>query len=89
MARIGVFICWCGSNIAETVDSVSVAEYAATLPGVVVARDYKYTCSDPGQKMITDAIEEHSLTGVVVASCSPRMHEITFRRTIAGVGFNP
>jgi len=89
MARIGVFVCWCGSNIAETVDSESVAKYAAKLPGVVVAVDYKYTCSDPGQKMITDAIKEHKLTGVVVASCSPRMHERTFRKTAASVGLNP
>lgn len=89
MARIGVFVCWCGSNIAETVDSEGVAKYAAKLPGVVVSVDYKYTCSDPGQKMITDAIKEHKLTGVVVASCSPRMHEKTFRKTAAGVGLNP
>ncbi len=89
MARVGVFICWCGANIAETVDSGEVARYAGTLPGVVVARDYKYMCSDPGQRLITDAIKEHRLTGVVVASCSPRMHETTFRRTVAGVGLNP
>jgi len=89
MAKIGVFVCWCGSNIAETVDSAAVAEYAASLPGVVLAQDYKYTCSDPGQKMITDGIKEHGLTGVVIASCSPRMHEMTFRRTAATVGLNP
>ncbi len=89
MARIGVFVCWCGSNIAETVDSEGVGEYAAKLPGVAVSMDYKYTCSDPGQKMIIEAIREHKLTGVVVASCSPRMHETTFRRTVAGVGLNP
>ena len=89
MARIGVFVCWCGSNIAETVDSAAVAEYAGTLPGVIVAQDYRYTCSEPGQRMITDAIHEHDLTGVVVASCSPRMHESTFRKTAATVGLNP
>ena len=89
MARVGVFICWCGSNIAETVDSGAVARYAATLPGVVIARDYKYMCSDPGQRLITDAIQAHKLSGVVVASCSPRMHENTFRRTVANVGLNP
>jgi NADH:ubiquinone oxidoreductase subunit E len=89
MSRIGVFICWCGSNIAETVDSPAVAKYAATIPGVVVSQDYKYTCSDPGQKMITDAITEQNLSGVVVASCSPRMHESTFRSTAASVGLNP
>ena len=89
MARIGVFICWCGSNIAETVDSEEVARYARTLHGVIVGKSYKYMCSDPGQRLITDAIEEHHLSGVVVASCSPRMHEPTFRQTAAGVGLNP
>ncbi|NQT53680.1 disulfide reductase, partial [bacterium] len=89
MARVGVFICWCGANIAETVDVGAVARYASTLPDVVVAEDYKYMCSDPGQRLITDAIAEHDLTGAVVASCSPRMHETTFRRTVAQVGLNP
>ena len=89
MARVGVFVCWCGANIAETVDSPEVARYAATLPGVVISQDYRYTCSEPGQRMITDAIQEHKLTGVVVASCSPRMHESTFRKTAATVGLNP
>jgi len=89
MARVGVFVCWCGANIAETVDSTAVADYARTLPDVVVSMDYRYTCSDPGQRMITDAIREHELTGVVVASCSPRMHEATFRKTAALSGLNP
>ncbi len=89
MARMGVFICWCGANIAETVDCEAVARYAGVLPGVVVARSYKYMCSDPGQRLITDAIVEHKLTGVVVASCSPRMHEPTFRQAAATVGLNP
>ena len=89
MARMGVFICWCGANIAETVDCEEVAHYAGTLPGVITARSYKYMCSDPGQRLITDAITEHELTGVVVASCSPRMHEPTFRMAAAGVGLNP
>ena len=89
MARVGVFICWCGANIAETVDSGAVARYARTIPGVVVAKDYKYMCSDPGQRLVTEAIQQHRLTGVVVASCSPRMHENTFRRTVASVGMNP
>ncbi len=89
MARLGVFICWCGANIAETVDCEAVAQYAAGLPGVVVGRSYKYMCSDPGQRLITDAIQEHKLTGAVVASCSPRMHEPTFRKTAATVGMNP
>ena len=89
MARMGVFICWCGANIAETVDCEEVARYAGTLPGVAIARSYKYMCSDPGQRLITEAIKEHKLTGVVVASCSPRMHEPTFRRAAASVGLNP
>lgn len=82
-------MCWCGSNIAETVDCEEVARYAGTLPGVVVSRSYKYMCSDPGQRLVTDAIVEHGLTGVVVASCSPRMHEPTFRKAAATVGLNP
>ncbi len=89
MARMGVFICWCGENIAEMVDAEAVAEYAGTIPGVVVSESYRYMCSDPGQRMVTDAIVEHELTGVVVASCSPRMHEPTFRKTVATVGLNP
>ncbi len=89
MARMGVFICWCGANIAETVDCEEVARYAGTLPGVTIARSYKYMCSDPGQRIITDAITEHKLSGVVVASCSPRMHEPTFRMAAASVGLNP
>ena len=86
---MGVFVCWCGANIAETVDCEEVARYAGRLPGVIVARSYKYMCSDPGQRLVTDAIQEHKLTGVVVASCSPRMHEPTFRKTAATVGLNP
>ena len=89
MARMGVFVCWCGANIAETVDCESVAQYAGNLPGVVISRSYKYMCSDPGQRLITDAIKEHDLTGVVVASCSPRMHEPTFRMAAATAGLNP
>src|SRR5210317_1695799 len=88
MARMGVFVCWCGANIAENVDCEDVARYAAKLPSVVIARSYKYMCSDPGQKIVTDAIEEHKLTGVVVASCSPRMHEPTFRKAATTVGLN-
>ena len=89
MARIGVFICWCGENIARTVDCHRVAESAAKLPGVVHAEDYKYMCSDPGQDLIRKAIVEKKLTGVVVAACSPRMHEPTFRKTVAQMGLNP
>lgn len=89
MARIGVFICWCGSNIAETVDVEKVSQASAQIPGVVYSVDYKYMCSDPGQDMIKKAIVEYKLTGVVVASCSPRMHEVTFRRAASEAGLNP
>ncbi len=89
MARIGVFICHCGENIAGTVDCPGVAEACTKVPGVVHSVDYKYMCSDPGQRLIRDAIKEHKLTGVVVAACSPRMHEPTFRRACAEAGLNP
>jgi heterodisulfide reductase subunit A len=89
MARIGVFVCHCGENIGRTVDCPAVAAAAAKLPGVVVSLDYKYMCSDPGQSMIKQAITEQKLTGVVVAACSPRMHETTFRRAAAAAGLNP
>ena len=87
--KIGVYVCHCGTNIARTVDCKAVAEYAMRLPNVVVARDYQYTCSDPGQEMIRKDIRELGLTRVVVASCSPLMHEPTFRRAVAGAGLNP
>ncbi|HUK28743.1 MAG TPA: CoB--CoM heterodisulfide reductase iron-sulfur subunit A family protein [Candidatus Acidoferrales bacterium] len=87
--KIGVYVCHCGTNIGRTVDCKSVAEYARGLPNVVVARDYQYTCSDPGQEMIKNDIRELGLTRVVVASCSPLMHEPTFRRTVASAGLNP
>jgi heterodisulfide reductase subunit A len=87
--KIGVYICHCGSNIAGTVDCEAVAEFARSLDSVVVARDYKYMCSDPGQNLIKDDIKEHELNRVVVASCSPRLHEPTFRRTLASTGLNP
>jgi heterodisulfide reductase subunit A len=87
--RIGVYICHCGINIAATVDVEAVREYAAHLPNVVIARDYSYMCSDPGQMLIKNDIVELNLNRVVVASCSPRMHEPTFRATIAEVGLNP
>jgi len=89
MARIGVFICHCGENIARTVDCARVAETAAKFPGVAHAVDYKYMCSDPGQNLIKEAIREKRLTGIVVAACSPRMHEPTFRRAAAEAGLNP
>jgi heterodisulfide reductase subunit A len=88
-SRIGVYVCHCGINIAATVDSEAVAEYAATLPHVVVARDYMYMCSDPGQEMIQQDVRDYGLNRVVVASCSPRMHETTFRTVIEEVGVNP
>jgi len=89
MARIGVFVCWCGSNIAATVDVEKVAELAADLPGVVYATSYKYMCSDPGQNLIADAIKEHNLDRVVVAACSPSLHEPTFRGCVENEGLNP
>lgn len=89
MSRIGVFVCHCGENIAGTVDCGSVAADAAKIPGVVHSVDYKYMCSDPGQNLVKEAIKEHNLTGVVVAACSPRMHENTFRKACAEAGINP
>ncbi|MCL6451808.1 MAG: FAD-dependent oxidoreductase, partial [Acetobacteraceae bacterium] len=88
-ARVGVYICHCGANIADRVDVESIAAWAATIPGVVVARDYKYVCSDAGQELIRNDIAELGLDRVVVASCSPRMHEPTFRRCLAAGGLNP
>jgi len=85
----GVYICHCGLNIAGTVSVEEVARYAGTLPGVVVARHYQYMCSDPGQALIKDDIKNLGLNRVVVASCSPRMHEPTFRRACQDAGLNP
>ncbi|MCL1787275.1 MAG: CoB--CoM heterodisulfide reductase iron-sulfur subunit A family protein [Defluviitaleaceae bacterium] len=87
--RIGVFVCHCGSNIGGVVDCKAVAEYASKLPNVTVALDYSYMCSDPGQKLIKDNVKEHGLNRLVVASCSPRMHEPTFRTVTAESGLNP
>ncbi len=87
--RIGVYICHCGLNIANTVDVEAVRDFASTLPNVVAARHYTYMCSDPGQALITNDIKDLKLTHVVVASCSPRMHEPTFRATIQKAGLNP
>lgn len=87
--RIGVFVCDCGSNIAGTVDTEAVREYAAGLPGVVAAVRNKYTCADPGQVEIQQSIREHNLNRVVVASCSPTTYEVIFRNCIAGAGLNP
>jgi heterodisulfide reductase subunit A len=87
--RVGVFVCHCGLNIAGVVDVEAVTEYARTLPDVVYAVHNRYTCSDPGQEEIRKAIKEHNLNRVVVAACSPRMHEFTFRRTVSEAGLNP
>lgn len=89
MSRIGVFICHCGLNIAGTVDVERVAKEIRDYPGVVYSVDYKYMCSDPGQELIRQAIAEHNLDGIVVAACSPTMHEVTFRKTAASAGLNP
>ena len=89
MQKIGVFVCWCGSNIAATVDVHRVAEAVRSEPGVVFSTDYQYMCSENGQALIRDAIQEHGLTGVVICSCSPRMHEATFRKTAVRAGLNP
>lgn len=87
--RVGVYVCHCGINIGGVVDIPAVAEYAKTLPNVVIAKDYKYYCSDPGQQTIQEDIKEHNLNRVVMAACSPRLHEPTFRRCVQEAGLNP
>lgn len=87
--KTGVYVCHCGTNIAATVDVTEVAEFARGLEGVVLARDYTYMCSDPGQDLIKQDIHEHGLNRVVVASCTPLMHEPTFRRACQEGGLNP
>jgi heterodisulfide reductase subunit A len=87
--RIGVYVCQCGSNIAATVDTEAVATFAEGLDGVVLTRVNQYTCSDPGQQIIRQDIEAHNLERVVIAACTPRMHEPTFRRTLESAGLNP
>ena len=89
MQRIGVFVCHCGSNIAATVDVKKVVEMALREPGVFHAEDYPYMCSEAGQSRIAAAIREKGLTGIVVCSCSPRMHETTFRKAAEKAGINP
>lgn len=89
MQRVGVFVCHCGSNIAATVDVKKVVEIIAAEPGVVHAEDYQYMCSEAGQAKIAAAIKEKNLTGIVVCSCSPRMHEATFRKAAEKAGLNP
>lgn len=87
--RIGVYVCHCGMNIASKLDVSAVAEYAKTLPYVIVNRDYKFMCSDPGQELIQQDIKEFNLNRIVVASCSPLLHEKTFRKACAAGGLNP
>lgn len=87
--RTGVFVCHCGSNIAANVDVKQVAEAARRQPGVVFATDYQYMCSEPGQELVRRSIKEHRLERVVVAACTPRLHEPTFRKTVQRAGLNP
>ena len=87
--RIGVYICHCGSNIAGVIDPKAVVEYASALPDVVLATDNLYMCSDPGQKLFEHDIKEHKLNRIVVAACSPKLHEPTFRACVAQAGLNP
>jgi len=87
--RVGVYVCHCGQNIAGTVDCKAVSKYAKTLPKVVIARDHKYICSDQGQERIKKDIKKLNLNRVVVAACSPRMHELTFRNVLEETGLNP
>ena len=88
-SKIGVYICHCGTNIAATVDVESLAAFAQNLDNVVIARNYSYMCSDPGQELIQDDIQELDLNRIIVASCSPLMHEQTFRNAVKEVGLNP
>jgi heterodisulfide reductase subunit A len=87
--RIGVFICHCGLNIAGTLDIKELVEYAKTLPDVAYVKENRYTCADPGQEEIRKGIKDYKLNRVIVAACSPRMHEPTFRRTVSEAGLNP
>ncbi|MDP2931575.1 MAG: hypothetical protein Q8O05_03625, partial [Chloroflexota bacterium] len=87
--KIGVYVCHCGSNIAGVVDVEAVTEFAKTLPGVAVAASYQYMCSEPGQELIKQDIKNLGLNRVVVASCSPTMHERTFREACESAGLNP
>ena len=88
-SRVGVYICHCGTNIASMVNVEAVAKFAASLPEVVVARHYSYMCSDPGQALIAEDIHKEGLNRVIVASCTPNMHEGTFRKACADAGLNP
>ncbi len=88
-ARIGVYVCHCGLNIARTVNCKYVADKTSGIDGVVVSKDIGYACSEPGQQEIKADIHEHGLDRIVVASCSPRLHEATFRQMIQSAGLNP
>jgi heterodisulfide reductase subunit A2 len=87
--RIGVYICWCGTNIAKMVDVEAVAAEVSKLPHVAISKTYKYMCSDPGQELVIKDIRGHRLNRVVVAACSPRIHELTFRKACEKAGINP
>ena len=89
LPRVGVYVCHCGTNIAGMVDVETVTQFAASLPDVVVARHYSYMCSDPGQALIEEDIRKEGLNRVIVASCTPNMHEGTFRKACAEAGLNP
>lgn len=87
--RIGVYVCRCGLNIAQTVNCLNVAEYASTMEDVVMAKEITYACSEPGQKEIKEDIQANRLNRIVIASCSPRLHESTFRQMMQAAGLNP
>ena len=87
--KVGFYICHCGINIANTVDVEKVTAFAQTRPNVAIARNYQYMCSDPGQQLIKNDIKTLGLDRVVVAACSPRMHEPTYRKAVQSAGLNP
>jgi heterodisulfide reductase subunit A2 len=87
--KIGVYVCECGVNIGGTINVGEVVRFAQGLPNVTVARQYKYTCAEPGQNMIKNDVRDMGVNRVVVASCSPRMHEVTFQNAVAEAGLNP
>jgi len=89
MSKVGVFVCHCGENIARNVKVKDVVKFALDVPGAAVTADYPYLCSAPGQKLVIDAIREHGLDRVVIAACSPQLHEPTFRAAAAQAGLNP
>ena len=89
MMKIGIYICHCGINIAATVDIERVTAFARSLPHVMIVRNYQYMCSDPGQDLIKNDIKNSGLDRIVVAACSPRMHEATYRKAVRSAGLNP